>query len=513
MASRTTAAATGAVVVNMQDIPVPAQPGAMLFTTYKRIVYEMEARSPEQPLGQMLHHMCRRYAVPYETLRGVYATCVKRKLMAKKREHQQHAVEYCDRYLDAATVPGYTPGALLALAEEVNHQPCPFARIVLAELHRRLTALDVAETAGAGTGAEAGARVVARAGHHKHTQQTDSRVAAKEEEKEGRSEKKNGGNADRTHSTNSYSSKSNVSEIVRKGELVGERKEMTTGRAPPAAAAASAAPPHGSRQRRKRNTSEKLAGQWLAAPHSLQMQTERLNLPLSVLRADVVRAIECDDSCGPLGDRLKAATGDEHEYVLMETLRARGVPFITEDAMRAAGMAKTPDVLLLSPIETAGQLVYWIDSKACFGDPHALQLSYKEQFFSYFQNYGPGLAIYWHGFVSDCPLPAVRPTGNSHAYNKNNDGSAIITDNNKINNSSPAPAAAQVQVPLYSTLNERWHADGLLLASRLPSRFTLRSDLPGADAYAKAAARQGKVLGLGGGTLSPSITSPSPTVR
>ena len=49
----------------------------------------------------------------------------------------------------------------------------------------------------------------------------------------------------------------------------------------------------------------------------------------------------------------------------------------------------TPDCVLMQPIEVCGQLVNWIDSKACFGDAETLAENFG-QFSRYVNEVGPG---------------------------------------------------------------------------------------------------------------------------
>ena len=105
------------------------------------------------------------------------------------------------------------------------------------------------------------------------------------------------------------------------------------------------------------------------------------------------------------------------------------------EMMRLAGYPKTPDVLLQTPIEINGMVLYWIESKACFGDEATMTTNFREQLHPYLHRVGPGLVLYWFGFVSD------------------------LTENGR---------------PLLSN----WLAEGVMVASALPPRVRRRPDLP-----------------------------------
>ena len=51
------------------------------------------------------------------------------------------------------------------------------------------------------------------------------------------------------------------------------------------------------------------------------------------------------------------------------------------------------------PIAVGGRIVHWIDSKATFGDEKSHNNQYMDQYQQYINRYGPGLVIYWFGFV------------------------------------------------------------------------------------------------------------------
>ncbi len=123
------------------------------------------------------------------------------------------------------------------------------------------------------------------------------------------------------------------------------------------------------------------------------------------LRMQVLDCIEADVSFSPYHDRIREVIGDEHEFILRRKLSARGVYFKTENDLREIGMSKTPDMRLEVPIIVSGtsgenRLINWIDSKAMFGDPVSYA-SHCAQFQGYVNRFGPGLVIYWFGFVDD----------------------------------------------------------------------------------------------------------------
>lgn len=47
------------------------------------------------------------------------------------------------------------------------------------------------------------------------------------------------------------------------------------------------------------------------------------------------------------------------------------------------------------------RIVTWVDSKATFGDERSHAASLEGQYQTYTNRYGPGLVIYWFGFVAE----------------------------------------------------------------------------------------------------------------
>ncbi|XP_046712348.1 CDAN1-interacting nuclease 1 isoform X3 [Silurus meridionalis] len=109
-----------------------------------------------------------------------------------------------------------------------------------------------------------------------------------------------------------------------------------------------------------------------------------------------------NDCCyGPLVDCIKHSIGQEHEEILREKLREKNLSFLDENQLRAKGYDKTPDIILEVPIAVEGHIVHWIESKASFGDEQSHRTYLNEQFWSYWNRFGPGLVIYWYGFITE----------------------------------------------------------------------------------------------------------------
>ncbi|CAM9531048.1 unnamed protein product [Ectocarpus sp. 6 AP-2014] len=128
------------------------------------------------------------------------------------------------------------------------------------------------------------------------------------------------------------------------------------------------------------------------------------------LRREVEECISDDRDYSPHLDRVRRGVGAEYEFVLQQKLRARGVAFESESDLRQKGAYKTPDMLLQTPMAVKGPrnewvVVSWIDSKAMFGDEHTYVQEHQSQLLSYVNRYGPGLVIYWFGYVETLVSP------------------------------------------------------------------------------------------------------------
>lgn len=128
----------------------------------------------------------------------------------------------------------------------------------------------------------------------------------------------------------------------------------------------------------------------------------------------VASCIEIDSNASPFVDRVRRCAGEEYEYILQHMLINRGIPFESEDALRAQGFSKTPDVKLAVPVgvvDRAGRarLVNWVDSKAMFGDNHTHFTHNGPQLRGYVNRFGPGMVLYWSGVVDTIGVVAPHP--------------------------------------------------------------------------------------------------------
>ena len=132
------------------------------------------------------------------------------------------------------------------------------------------------------------------------------------------------------------------------------------------------------------------------------------------LREQVRQAIKGDAFYSTMVEKVKEREGLEFEYKLQQKLINLKIAFLQETNLRQLGFSKTPDVRLVVPLLIKGKVVNWIESKASFGDYATHQQYLHSQFWGYYHRFGPGLIIYWYGFVEE--LISLSPLSFSSTF-------------------------------------------------------------------------------------------------
>ncbi|KYR00623.1 hypothetical protein DLAC_02647 [Tieghemostelium lacteum] len=132
-----------------------------------------------------------------------------------------------------------------------------------------------------------------------------------------------------------------------------------------------------------------------------------------IIRKNVNQCIYNDDNCSPLLNYIRASTGIEYELLLQDRLFNLNIPFFTENELRKDGYHKTPDIKLQIPFVYKGNIINWVESKASFCDDHNYKNT-KDQIIGYKNRYGPGMVIFWFGFIED--LNNLQDQGVCHPF-------------------------------------------------------------------------------------------------
>lgn len=140
-----------------------------------------------------------------------------------------------------------------------------------------------------------------------------------------------------------------------------------------------------------------LLSKWLKNPHLIPDHTLAMNVTLCLVN---------DNSDGPLTDMIRRMIGEDYEQRLKKLACDAGMHFHDEVYLRRYGYDKTPDLKLAVPCLYRGKVIYWIESKASFGDLESHQRYIQDQLASYGNRFGAGIVIYWLGYldkIADCP--------------------------------------------------------------------------------------------------------------
>jgi hypothetical protein len=125
--------------------------------------------------------------------------------------------------------------------------------------------------------------------------------------------------------------------------------------------------------------------------------------PTPRLREELEQVIKKDHIYSPKGYEIQYNRGKYSESVIKKWLSEHNLKFRVEADLRN-NYPKTPDFLLDKPINVRGTNIHWIESKATFGDAHEIHKNLRSQLQPYREIFGPGMVIYWFGFITPSPL-------------------------------------------------------------------------------------------------------------
>lgn len=122
-------------------------------------------------------------------------------------------------------------------------------------------------------------------------------------------------------------------------------------------------------------------------------------IPDTGLASNVLTCLYTDNRDGSISDIIRQCIGEEYEVRMKQLATEAGMHFHDESDLRRGGYDKTPDLKLAVPFMFRGRVVNWIESKASFGDADSHAKYLKEQLCSYANRFGPGIVIYWFGYL------------------------------------------------------------------------------------------------------------------
>ncbi|MEM3342013.1 MAG: TPD domain-containing protein [Thermoplasmata archaeon] len=123
-----------------------------------------------------------------------------------------------------------------------------------------------------------------------------------------------------------------------------------------------------------------------------------LSLPDKRMRKEFGYFVLRDVVYSPIGNSVQKRRGRDGEELLRSWLDSWNIKYYIEDELRKQ-FPKTPDALLLDPIMVGDREVYWIESKANFGDEKEVSKNLKKQLLPYTELFGPGMVVYWYDFI------------------------------------------------------------------------------------------------------------------
>jgi len=136
-------------------------------------------------------------------------------------------------------------------------------------------------------------------------------------------------------------------------------------------------------------------------------------------RRELEKALEKDEVYSPRGAENMTRRGKRVEKKVGDWLDSHKVEYETEKESQALGRPKTPDFLLKTPFDVGGFEVNWFECKGSYGDKTEYNRDYRKQLRHYVDLYGPGLVVYWYGFLTDIETDKVVLTSKLFFKNQN----------------------------------------------------------------------------------------------
>ena len=122
------------------------------------------------------------------------------------------------------------------------------------------------------------------------------------------------------------------------------------------------------------------------------------------LRNEIIEIRNADLVYSPEANEIQRQRGIWGESLLHEWLDGQDITYRTEEDLRGV-YDKTPDALLSEPMTYNGKKINWVESKASFGDDTEFRFNSKKQLVPYTNLFGPGVVVYWLGYLDGLKEP------------------------------------------------------------------------------------------------------------
>jgi len=119
---------------------------------------------------------------------------------------------------------------------------------------------------------------------------------------------------------------------------------------------------------------------------------------------EMEEACKNDLTYSPQGLEIQKRRGKWGETLLYTWLERFKIKYRVEVELRGR-FSKTPDCLLENPLTLGTREIRWIESKANFADRVEFNRNMKRQVIPYLEMFGPGMIVYWFGFIDGLVPP------------------------------------------------------------------------------------------------------------